>query len=183
MISPSNGSTFNSTTVNFKWKDTGASEYFLIVGTKVGARDLYASSQKTRTTKSVTNLPNNGVKLYVRLYTKIDGKWQHNDYVYTSYTKMSEIATARMITPLNEATLDNVAYFKWEDTGASLYDIYVGTSEGAADLYNAEDGNYTEYQLSGFSSLEPGTTIYFRLWTFNGEYWTYNDYVYVTSGR
>ena len=126
------------------------------------------------------------MKVYVRLFTKINGKWKYNDYEYTSFSKASEVATSTMISPLNGSILDNVVQFSWKDTGASQYDIYVGTSEGESDLYDAEDGNYTGYQLSGFSGLEKGTTIYFRLWTFhdNGEesYWSFNDYVYTTSG-
>jgi len=31
----------------------------------------------------VPTLPANGVKMYARLYSKINGAWQYNDYVYT----------------------------------------------------------------------------------------------------
>jgi len=82
MTSPRNGSTFNSTTVTFRCKDTGASQYYLKIGTRKGANNLYSRSQGRSTARTVRNLPSNGAKIYVRLYTKINGKWQYNDYIY-----------------------------------------------------------------------------------------------------
>ncbi len=80
ITSPTNGSQLTSTSATFRWKNTGASEYFLYIGTYRGASNLYG----TNTSKTVTNLPSNGRKVYVRLFTHSNG-WKYNDYVYTSY--------------------------------------------------------------------------------------------------
>jgi hypothetical protein len=37
----------------------------------------------TALSTSVATLPANGVTVYARLYSKINGTWQYNDYVYT----------------------------------------------------------------------------------------------------
>jgi hypothetical protein len=49
----------------------------------VGSSNLY-SSQKTVTTATVTGLPINGEKIYVRLITNFNGGQVHADYVYTA---------------------------------------------------------------------------------------------------
>ena len=47
-----------------------------------GDSDLYLYKGTALTTTAPT-LPANGVKVYARLYSKINGVWQFNDYQYT----------------------------------------------------------------------------------------------------
>jgi len=35
------------------------------------------------TSATVPTLPANGARIYARLYSKINGVWEYNDYVYT----------------------------------------------------------------------------------------------------
>jgi hypothetical protein len=48
----------------------------------VGSNNLYSSGQTTATSETVT-LPINGVKVYARLYQRINGVWQSADTTYT----------------------------------------------------------------------------------------------------
>jgi GH25 family lysozyme M1 (1,4-beta-N-acetylmuramidase) len=97
ITSPRNGSTFNSTTMTFRWNDTGSTQYYLKVGTKKGANNLYSRSQGRSTARTIKNLPSNGSRVYVRLYTRINGKWQYNDYVYTAYSNNDNMDKSTLI--------------------------------------------------------------------------------------
>lgn len=82
MISPANGSTLAGSSVVFNWKVTSG-EYYLYVGTTVGGNQLFSQGQ-SGTSQTVNNLPTDGRKIYVRLWTKVNGSWKHNDYTYTA---------------------------------------------------------------------------------------------------
>jgi len=51
-----------------------------------GSSDVYNSADAATTsltTGLVSGIPTNGVTLYARLYSKINGAWQYIDYTYT----------------------------------------------------------------------------------------------------
>ena len=70
--------------VSFEWTPgAGVTDYQLnLSAIAPGGSDLYLY-KGTATSATALSLPANGVKVYARLYSKIDGAWQHNDYVYT----------------------------------------------------------------------------------------------------
>jgi len=84
LTSPTTGSTLTGSSVAFSWTaGTGATEYELWVGsTGAGSSNLNYPGLATGTTETVSGLPSNGETLYVRLYSKINGAWQFNDYTY-----------------------------------------------------------------------------------------------------
>ena len=73
-----------TTNVLFQWSaGTSASDYQLnLSAIAPGGSDLFLY-KGTALSATAPTLPTNGVKVYARLYTKIDGVWFHNDYVYT----------------------------------------------------------------------------------------------------
>ena len=82
MISPVNGSTLTSASTTFTWNAvSGASIYYLWVGTTPGGHDL--ENAGLTGTSFTANLPTNGAPLYVRLYSMIRGTLQYNAYTYT----------------------------------------------------------------------------------------------------
>ena len=84
---PINPTQFTSTTVTFNWSWVGATEYKLSIGTAPGGCQIYCASQGTGLSKTVTSLPKNDTRIYVRLSTRIGNTTQYNDYVYISYTE------------------------------------------------------------------------------------------------
>ena len=85
MTSPVPASTLNSTAVNFQWSaGTGVSQYFLYVGSVVGASDIYMQSTGPARAATVTNLPVDGSVVYVRLWWFVNASWQFADYTYTA---------------------------------------------------------------------------------------------------
>jgi serine protease len=87
VTTPAPESTLTASTVTVEWTGgTGVSQYRLSVGTTVGATDLFDQNLGASLTGTVPGLPTRGGTLYVRLWSLINGTWQHNDYTYTATT-------------------------------------------------------------------------------------------------
>jgi hypothetical protein len=74
--------------VTFSWSaGGGVTQYEFRLGTTVpGSSDVYNSADAATTsltTGLVSGIPTYGVTLYARLYSKINGVWQYEDYTYT----------------------------------------------------------------------------------------------------
>jgi hypothetical protein len=87
LTSPTAGTTLAGTTQTFTWTDTGASQYFLDIGSGFyGHGDYFKSGNLTGPINSiqVTGLPTGSVPLYVRLYTWGANGWNTYEALYTS---------------------------------------------------------------------------------------------------
>jgi hypothetical protein len=81
--SPAAGSTLPGSTATFTWNaGSGAQEYWVYVGTSRGSSNLYNRQVGTALSTTVSGLPRNGQTLYMRLWTRINGAWQYNDYTF-----------------------------------------------------------------------------------------------------
>ncbi|MCP4088184.1 MAG: rhodanese-like domain-containing protein [Gammaproteobacteria bacterium] len=176
--SPSSGSALDSTTETFTWNNTGADGYWLWVGTSAGDYDVYSGNLGTNTSVSVSDLPNGGGTLYVRLWSKVDGIWIYNtDCTYTT-TVLAAIQSPGSGSVLGSTTVT----FSWNNTGASGYWLWIGTSQGDYDVYSSGDlGTSTSTVASGLP--DSGETLYARLWSKMGGTWIYNtDFTYTATG-
>ena len=69
-ITPPDGSTLTGASQAFSWTGDFL-EYWMYVGTSVGAKDIYNSgSLGTATSTTVTGLPTDGSTVYVRLWDR-----------------------------------------------------------------------------------------------------------------
>src|SRR5207245_8128274 len=68
MLSPTPGSTFTSSSVNFQWSAGSATAYGLLVGSSPGAYDIYILQQTSARSTTANNVPTDGRTIYVRLY-------------------------------------------------------------------------------------------------------------------
>ena len=59
-------------------------EYWLDVASQPDGFDIFAGSAGTSLSKTVTNLPTNGRRLYVTLWTAVNGTWQKHRVTYTA---------------------------------------------------------------------------------------------------
>jgi hypothetical protein len=172
MISPTPGSGLTSTTTTFTWSPgTGVSQYWLSVGTTPGGGQVYYASTGTNRSVTVSGLPNLGGLVYVRLWSRIGTAWSFIDYTYTSVDHR-----ARLILPAPGGTLPgSSALFRWTP-GSGVTDrwLYVGTTPGAANIYNAQQLSATERLITGLPTT--GITLYTRLWSFLNGSWTFIDY-------
>ena len=94
MVSPVNGSTLPGATVTFQWSGAvGATQYWLYVSSLApGGQEIYSGSQGTNTSKTLTNIPTNGSKLYIRLWCETGASWQFSDYSYTTAAALVQLA-------------------------------------------------------------------------------------------
>ncbi|MCP4352881.1 MAG: hypothetical protein GY795_46110, partial [Desulfobacterales bacterium] len=158
MQTPVPGSVLGSGGATFTWNDTGVSQYWLWIGSSEGTHDIYSGDQLANTSSTVSELPYNGETLYVRLSSKVCGEWLSNDYTYTAPV----IAVAEIHTPVPGSILRSTdTTFTWNDTGASQYWLWVGTSEGGKDIYSGGQGTNTSRKISGLP--HNGETLYVRL--------------------
>ena len=86
LTTPTPGSQLTSSSVTFSWTPGNTAKNFeLWLGSTNGASNLYNSGSVTVTSKTVTGLPNNGEKIYARLYWYINGAWQYASYTYSAF--------------------------------------------------------------------------------------------------
>jgi hypothetical protein len=93
MTTPWPGTQLPGASVTFSWTPgTGVSQYYLYVGNYAGGYDLYAASQGTSTSATVTGLPTDNRTLYVRLWSYTNVGWQFRDYTYTAASSCHSLA-------------------------------------------------------------------------------------------
>lgn len=75
----------NGETVTISWDDTGASRYWLFVGTESGFQDIYSSGSLdgSVTSHEIGVFPADGSTVYIRLWENF-GSWTSSDFTYVS---------------------------------------------------------------------------------------------------
>jgi serine protease len=184
MTSPSPGSTLAGSSVTFQW-NTGsqAQAYWLYVGNTVGGAQYHDSGQLGTGTlsRTVSTLPINGSTVRVRLWTRLAGAWQFNDYTYTAATSAGTKAV--MTSPSPGTTLPgSTVTFQWSaGSGAQSYWLYVGNTVGGFQYHDSGSiaAGTLSRQVTGLPTN--GSTVRVRLWTMLGGAWQFNDYTYTAS--
>ncbi len=192
MTSPAAGAVLQPQTT-FSWtKGTGVTEYWLGVASSLEALgeepygDIYAESTDTNTSVTVSNIPQNGAPIFVRLWSLINGNWIYVDYQYTaSKIRVTLGDPATMTSPATGSTLQPQTTFSWTTgTGVTEYWLGVGTSFDAVsrdpwgDIYAQSVGSNTSAVVNIPTS---GVPIYVRLWSLVNGGWAYVDYQYTAS--
>ena len=90
-------------------------------------------------------------------------------------------APATMISPVNASTLAGASQtFTWTNAGANMYQVWVGSTVGTANLGFSPQTTATTATITGLPLT--GNVIYVRLWSLFGTTWTFNDYTYTAFG-
>lgn len=166
--------------VTFVWEPKGSivSQWHLLVGTYAGASDLFRSDPLSPGTTSLTvsGLPTDGTRLYVRLWY-VNGRWNSKDYVFTTSDAGGPPA---IVSPSEgEALPGSEVTFEWARNGSyvSQWQLLIGTYPGARDLYDsgALAASSTGLTVTGLPT--DGSPLYVRLWYVNAR-WNALDYVF-----
>ena len=179
LTTPTLGSSLAGDSATFAWAANGApvTEWWLYVGTSLGANDLHDSgSLGTQLSTTVTALPTDGSTLFVRLFFKISGTWVQADYQFTS-------ASPALTTPtLGSSLAGDSATFAWAANGAPVTEwwLYVGTSEGANDLHDSGSlGTQLSTTVTALST--DGSTLFVRLFFKISGTWRQADYQFTSA--
>jgi len=165
--------------VAFQWTaGAGVTVYqFNLSAIAFGGSDLY-SYKGSATSADVPTLPAKGATVYATLYSKINGVWQQNNYLYTESGTPTPAALTSP-TPGGGTVLgtSDVAFQWTTGTGVAIYQLNLSAiAPGNSELYL--------YKGTSTSAIAPtlpanGVTVYARLYSKINGVWQYNDYVYI----
>jgi hypothetical protein len=179
---PASGSVLTGSSVTFTWSSgTGVTQYNLFLGTNgAGSSNIYNSGHIAATSAALTNVPTNGVMIYARLWSYLNGTWQYTDY---TFTESGTPAQAVLSTPSPGGQLSGTSVtFTWTTGGGpTQYALYLGsTGAGSSDIYNSGHITATSAAVTGLPAN--AETIYARLWSCINTVWLYTDYTYTAYG-
>jgi len=179
ITSPANGSTLPGSSATFSWNaGSGAQQYFFYVGTSQGSNNLYGQGQGLNRSVTINGLPTNGSTVYVRLWTLLSTGWAYQDTQYRAAASGGTLSTkAAMVSPAAGSLLPagNVQFTWTAASGGLEYFFYLGTAQGANNLYGRSQGPATSVILN--VPAHSGA-LWVRLWTRTGAGWSYTDYQY-----
>jgi Divergent InlB B-repeat domain len=177
ITSPTPSTTLPGSSVTFQWSTgTGATSYYLDVGTSSSVNKYYSQSQGTNTSVTVSSLPVDGSTIIVTLYSLINGSYQNNQYTYTAFNAQGSAAVMATPTPGSQFTSGS-ATFTWNAvTGAQAYWLDVGSTSGGNNYYSQNQGSATSVNVSTLPTN--GSQVYVTLYTEFGGTWYNNIYSY-----
>ena len=160
MASPANGSTLSGAATTFTWNTNGSSgPYYIWVGSTPGGLDLGNAGVASGTSMTLT-LPTTGAKLYVTLWSTLNGSQVSTTATYTE----ASLLPATMSTPSSGSTLSGAATtFTWSSNGSTgPFYIWVGSTPGGLDLGNAGVASGSSMTLN---LPTDGNPVYVTLWS------------------
>ncbi len=181
MTAPVSGTTLTSGSVTFQWSaGSGATAYWLDVGSTAGANNYYQSRSLSSSTlqATVSGLPTDGSMVYATLYSLIGGTWTPNAYTYYALNAASDAAT--MVSPTGPSLSGNAATFTWTaGNGATAYWLDIGSTPGGNNY--SQSGSINTQSTTVNSLPANGSTIYVTLYSLVGGQWVSNSYTYVSG--
>ncbi|GIU76709.1 MAG: hypothetical protein KatS3mg004_3796 [Bryobacteraceae bacterium] len=181
--SPVPGAVLAGTSVTFQWSAGQAvTRYYLFVGRWPGGNTIFSQDMGTSLSATVTNLPADGLPVYVRLWSYIQGAWQFNDYTYTASGVRPPGEKGQIAAPAPGSTLPgSTVTFTWTPgSRVEKFWLFIGTSAGNNNIYGADQGTNTSATVSNLPVN--GQVIYVRLWSYVDGAWQYSDASYRAAG-
>lgn len=170
------------------WNGSSVAESWVYGGSAPGGSDLHNSGNlygARRTT--LTNLPQDGRTVYVRLYTRPGSwsLWNYKDYQFQATSMSSAGEVLHLLQPVPGSSLSASSLpFSWT-LGQLVTDVwvYLGTSQGAYNLHNS---NASLGRATGFTANNlplNGQPIWLRIWvrTQGSTAWSYLDFTFGTT--
>ena len=173
---PTNGASgVDVTRVTFSWTPVSqAQSYRLAIGTQPGAADVLDSGLTNATSFSAWELPG-GAQLYARIWTlAVDGVWRYSD------SNFSTRAASTFLYPrLGQLGLSGGTTFQWTSVaGADAYQVSVGSTLGAADLFQSGLVSTTSMDVG---ALPAASVLYARVQARTNGTWQTTDIVFSTG--
>jgi hypothetical protein len=126
----------------------------------------------------VNSLPTEGVTLFARLWSLVNGTWQSIDYLYT---ESGTLAPAALTSPAPGSKLTGSSVtFTWTGgSGPAEFALWLGTTGvGSSNLYHSGSTTATSETVTVPAN---GVTVFARLWWEIDAAWKSADYVYTAQ--
>jgi hypothetical protein len=181
---PVPSSVLSGNSATFLWTaSTGATAYWIDIGSAAGGNQYYQSGSLSATTFSaaVNSLPTDGSTVHVTLYSLINGSWVSTPYTFTAYN--SAVGKGVITTPTPSSTLSGSSVtFNWTaGTGATAYWLDAGNVAGGNQYYQSGNlGNVLTTTVNGLPTN--GSTVYVTLYSLVSGQWLSNPYTYTAVG-
>jgi hypothetical protein len=179
---PGVGTILGTNNVQFQWNAGIAVTDYELTLSAIAAGDSELFSYKgTALTATATSLPADGVKVYARLYSKINGVWEYNDYQYTEGGTPTPAALTNPTPGVGTILGTSNVQFQW-NAGIAVAEYQLNLSAVAAG--DSELFLYKGTALTATATSLPanGVTVYARLYSKINGVWQYNDYQYTEGG-
>ena len=175
-----------SATETFSWSDTGASNYWVQIGSSEGSNDIHDSGQLdgTATSENVTGLPIDGSDVFVRIWSKNEGKWAHEDHQFTADNSGGAGEGSTVLTISSHTTGETLSAsetFTWTDNGASNYWLMIGASAGRSDHYDSGVLADDVFSQTVPNLPTDGSQVYVRVWHKSNGKWESIDDNYMAT--
>jgi hypothetical protein len=179
------GSLLEGTSATFTWTSNGADieKYRVLVGSSKRGSDYHTSVlSPDETTVTVTDLPEDGSSVYVRLKYKLQAKWYNHDYTYHAVNK----TTPTLASPVIGTTLSSdTQTFTWTSNGVAVskYKMYVGSCKGCSDYHKSTSLSSDVDSITVSDLPTDGSTVYVKFLYVESESGQrhINHYVYTAS--
>lgn len=183
LTSPAPGSTLPGPSATFQWTAGQAvTRYYLFIGRWAGGNTVFSQDMGTSLSATVTNLPADGLPVYVRLWSYIQGAWQYNDYTFTASGTRPPGEKGQLVSPAPGSTLPgSTVTFTWtQGSRVDRFWLFIGTSAGNNNIYGADQGTNTSVTVTNLPTN--GQVIYVRLWSYIDGAWQFVDASYRAAG-
>jgi hypothetical protein len=184
LVQPADDSLNADSAAPFIWNSLpDAQAYYLTIGSTPGARDVYDQGATATTALFVPGLA--PAKTYfVRLYTEKANTWKYVDSTFQISTLPSGNAASlasSFLTPADGDTgVDPFATITWTPVSAASYELHIGTTPGAWDIYDSGQTTATSITPSGLGYAKQ---YYARLWVNQNNQWSSNDIRFQTEAQ
>ncbi|HVF62701.1 MAG TPA: hypothetical protein VNE58_01745 [Casimicrobiaceae bacterium] len=183
ITSPAPGSVLPVASVTFNWtaNGTAVTEWWLQVGSSMGASNYHNSGSLGTLSRTVAGLPTNGAPVWVRLWFKVNGVWQSSDHQYTAATAASGPA---ITSPAAGSVLPGATTtFNWTANATAVTEwwLYVGSTVGGTNYHDSGSlGTSQSRTVNGLPTN--GTPVWVRLWFKVNGTWQSSDFQYTAAG-
>ena len=181
IYAPVNSSALTGASATFQWNGySGATAYWLDVGSTEGGNNYYSSGSLSNSTFSltVTALPSGGSTVWARwYYMMLSGTWQYIDYSYTGFGGSADRGVITSPAPSSTLSGSSVTFNWTAGAGASAYWVDVGSAAGGNNYYSSGNlGNVLTAAVNGLPTN--GGTVYVTLYSLVSGQWLSNAYTY-----
>ena len=173
--------THGTETIEFNGNGTAADRYWVYAGSVKGGKQYYDSGLLTNTQATVTSLPTNGSRVWIRLWYLAYGSWQFVDNEFVTANFSPTVDTSRgdeVLTHFSDT-------FIWNDPSDLVTEwwLYAGSTMGARDYEDSGSLGGSSLYTTLNGNLPAGSVpVYVRLWYRQGTgHWKFVDKVFTSA--